>query len=33
MKIIVIGAGALGAYFGGRLEETGQEVQRHFWSH
>ncbi|GGD04811.1 2-dehydropantoate 2-reductase [Thalassobacillus devorans] len=26
MKILVIGAGALGAYFGGRLHESGHEV-------
>src|SRR5699024_12433062 len=26
MRIVVIGAGALGAYFGGRLEEAGAEV-------
>ncbi|MFP3416354.1 2-dehydropantoate 2-reductase, partial [Bacillus sp. SIMBA_074] len=27
MNIVIIGAGALGSYFGGRLQQAGQHVQ------
>jgi ketopantoate reductase len=32
MRILVVGAGAIGGYFGGRLLQAGQDITSPSWS-